>query len=137
MRGRLLVALAVLLALPGCALPVPTSAWTQVKVIYTAGSLPQQKGNYTLVIGPLQATLTDDNGTSTRNLPVGAWDSVVAATTALGARESQPCPGGVGVWVEAGTPDRTVQKFTASSCDGGDLVSRAASVASAVKVLFP
>ncbi len=136
MNRTLGLVVAMMLALTGCAQVMPMAEWTQVKVSYTAGSAPGQLGNYMVVITPKQATFTGDDGTSTRELPPGAWDSVVTAARALGARDGEPCPGGEAIWVAAGTEKETLQKFTASSCDDGELISKAKSVASGVLSLF-
>lgn len=125
---RLLAALAALLLLTGCAQVLGTGDWTQVEVRFQAGSAKDQKGNYTLLVTPTEATYTLDGTSSSHELPQGVWDALTTSIRTLGDRESEACPGGQFLTIEASAGDAVKQTYQASSCDAGDALKQAQGV---------
>lgn len=122
---RLVAVLAAVLLLSGCAQVLGTGDWTRIEVNFQAGSAADQKGNYTLVVTPSEATYTLDGTSSSHELPQGAWDALTTGIRTLGGRESEACPGGQFLTIEASAGDVVKQTYQASSCDAGDALKQA------------
>lgn len=122
---RLVAVLAALLLVSGCSQVLGTTEWTRIEVIYQAGSAKDQNGNYSLVVSPSEAVYTLDGKESSQELPQGAWETLTTGIRALGARESQPCPGGQFLSITAKAGESVKQAYQASSCDAGDALAQA------------
>lgn len=122
---RLLAVLAALLLFTGCSQALGTADWDQIKVDFQAGSTQDQKGNYTLLVTPTEATYTLDGKSTAHDLPQGAWEALTTGVRALGERSSEPCPGGQFLQLEARAGDAVKLTYQASSCDAGNALAQA------------
>lgn len=124
---RLLAALVLplFLILAGCSQVLGTAEWDRIDVTFDAGSAPEQTGDYTLTATPTQATYELDGKPSTQELPQGVWELLTTGVRAFGQRESQACPGGEYLVIEASAKGAVKQTFQASSCDAGDALEQA------------
>ena len=124
---RLLLALVVPLALlwSGCAQVMGTADWDRIDVTFQAGSTQNQTGNYTLTATPTRAEYVLDGKPSTHDLPQGVWDVLTGGVRTLGDRDSEACPGGEYLVIEASAQGAVKQTFQASSCDAGGVLDQA------------